>query len=77
MKKDILFLKANLIELALNNLVDQKNSFGKILWRERFFSCQIEVSAKCQKDAEEKGEEITHPPPRSPSPVWFFSHSTP
>jgi hypothetical protein len=62
-KEDILFLNTNLIELALNNLVNQKNFPRKILWRERFFSCQIGDSAKGQKDTEEKGEEVTDPTP--------------
>jgi hypothetical protein len=48
MKKDIFFLKADLVELALNNLVDQKNFLGKILWGERSFSCQVDGSGEAQ-----------------------------
>jgi hypothetical protein len=66
MQEDILFLNANLIELALNNLVDQKNFLRKILWRERFFPSQITISAKGQKRTEEKGEKVTDPRLRSP-----------
>ena len=69
MKEDILFRYANLIELALNNLVNQKNFLRKILWGESFFSCQIDGSAKGQKDTEEEREEISYPSPRSSSPV--------
>ena len=69
MKEDILFWNANLIELALDDLVNQKNFLRKILWGESFFSGQIDVSAKGQKDTEEEGEEITDPSPRSSSPV--------
>src|SRR4030067_3266355 len=76
MKEDILFRDADLIKLALDDLIDQKNFFRKILLGERSFEYQIGVPAKGQKDTKEKGEEITHPPPRSSSPMWLFSHST-
>ena len=74
MKKDVLFLNAHLIKLALDDLIDQKNFFGKILLRERFLSYQKEVSANNQKGTEKEREEITHPPSRPSSLVWFFSH---
>lgn len=48
MKKDIFFLKADLIELALNNLVDQKNFLRKILRGESSFLCQVDVSGEAQ-----------------------------
>ena len=77
MKDNIFFLDADLIELALNNLVDQRNFLQKISWGERFLSPQVDVSAQGQKGSEEEREEITHPPPRSSSPVWLFTHLTP
>ena len=76
MKKDILFRNADLIKLALDDLVDQRSFFRKILRRERFFSRQIDISPQGQNGTQEEGEDITHPPYRSPSPVWLFSHST-
>ena len=63
MKEDIFFLDADLIELALNNLVDQKNFLRKILWREGFVSLQVGISAKGQKDTDEEGEKVTDPTP--------------
>ena len=74
MKEDILLLNPHLIKLALDDLIDQENFFRIILLRERFFSCQIDVSAKDQEGTEEEREEITDPPPRSSSPVWPFTH---
>ena len=76
MKEDILFRNADLIKLALDDLIDQKNFFRKILLRERFFLFQKGISAKGQEDTEEEGEKVTDPTPRSPSPVWLFSHLT-
>ena len=76
MKEDILFRNADLIKLALDDLIDQKNFFRKILLGERSFEYQIGVPAKGQKDTKEKGEEITHPPTRSSSPMWLFSHGS-
>jgi hypothetical protein len=63
MKENIFFLNADLIELALNNLVDQKNFLRKILRREGFVLSQKEISTKGQKDTEEKGEKVTDPTP--------------
>ncbi len=76
MKKDILFLNAELIQLTLNNLVDQKNFLRKIFRGEGFFSCQVDICAEAQQDAEKEKENITHPPLPSSSPVRLFSHGT-
>ncbi len=76
MKKDILFRNTDLIKLALDDLVDQRCFFRKILRRERLFSGQIDISPEGQNGTGEEGEEITHPPHRSSSPVRLSSHST-
>ena len=54
MKEDILLLNPHLVKLALDDLIDQKNFFGKILLRERFLSRQIDVSAKDKEGPEEE-----------------------
>lgn len=59
--EDIFFLDADLIELALNNLVDQKYFLRKILWREGFVPLQVGISAKDQKCTEKEGEKVTDP----------------
>ena len=61
MEEDILSRYSNLVQLALDDLVDQKNLFRKILLGERFFFRQIGHSAKGQKHAEEEGEKVTDP----------------
>jgi hypothetical protein len=62
-KEDIFSGYPDLVKLALDDLVDQKNLFRKILLGERFFFRQIGHSAKGQKDAEEEGEKVTDPTP--------------
>jgi hypothetical protein len=44
MEENTLFLNADLIELALNDLVDQKNFLRKIVWREGFVLSQKKIS---------------------------------
>jgi hypothetical protein len=63
MEEDILSRYSNPVQLALDDLVDQKNLFRKILLGERFFFRQIGHSAKGQKNAEEEGEKVTDPTP--------------
>jgi len=75
-KRIFFFLDPISLKLALDDLIDQKTFFENPL-RERFFSCQIDVSAKYQKDTEKEREEITHPLLQSSSPVWSFRHSIP
>ena len=76
MEEDILSWYSDLVELALDDPVDQKNFLRKIFLGGRFLSCQKVITAKGQKDTEKEGEKITDPTPRSSPPVWLFSHST-
>ena len=74
MEEDILSRYSDLVQLALDDPVDQKNFLRKIFLRKRSFSCQIRVCAEGQDDTEEKGEKVPEPSPRSPSPVRLFGH---
>jgi hypothetical protein len=74
MEEDILSRYSDLVQLALDDPVDQKNLLRKILLREGPLSYQIRVCAEGQDDTEEKGEKVAEPPPRSSSPVWLFGH---
>jgi hypothetical protein len=74
-KEDIFSGYSDPVELALDDLVDEKYLLSKSFRAEGSLPGQISICSKCQKKAEEEREKITQPIPGSSSAVSWFSHS--
>jgi len=69
-------LAAQLVELAADDLINDKDLLGDSLLidsfrRERFLWKEIEIPAKDEKASKEEGEQVTHPSPSSSTSSSF------
>jgi hypothetical protein len=62
-REDVLLGNTGFVELALDDLADEKNFLRKFLWGKRLLPNQIGISQKGQKRPKEKREKVTHPSP--------------
>jgi hypothetical protein len=76
LNKDIFSREAQLVELAADDLINDKDLLGDSLLidsfrRKRFLGKEIEIPAQDEKASEEEGEHVTQPSPSSSTSSSF------